>query len=196
MEREKLSNSELLQLYVCYKDTEKYYLSKEDDYLKIFITNSILVIALWAFVVFKNDFGAIENLFILRKFLLILLSALLVVINVWFSKANKKVFGHNMRLIAQTAKIEDILHFGDENLYCSENYLRKEGLIPKEYFNFRTGVNRPNQNNPLDTSEEFVERYFSKFDTMYKISQDVQIILLIVAIMMVLCSIAITFNIL
>ncbi len=196
MKKEKLSNSELLQLYVCYKDTEKYYLSKEDDYFKILLTNSTLVIALWAFVVFKNDFGDVENLLVLRKFLLILLSVLLVVINVWFSKANRKVFGNNIRLIAQTAKIEDMLHFGDEELYYSKNYLRKEGLIPKEYTNYRTGVNRPNQKNPLDTTEEFVEHYFRKFDTMYKIFQDVQIILLIVAIIMLICSIAIVFNIL
>ncbi len=177
MDNERLSKGELLQLYICYKDIEKYLLNKQDEYLKLYLTNSTLIIAAWAYVIFEKN---TDNIFLLKPFLLMALTILLFFISLWFSKAKKKVFYNTMQIVAQTAKIEDLLKLHKKELYGGNLYWKEEGVIPIKHLDFRV---------KSENMSGFVENYFNLKGTLYHIFGRVQWILWIINAIMFIYSV-------
>lgn len=122
-ESNRLTNSELLELYLIYRETERDMAKIRATYVNFYLTLSFLLLGGILTIYTTVDGSQI------RWLAMLFLSASVVIFSIYFYGIAKNIYRNEMEYIAMCAHIEDLLELSNPVLYGGKTHWKEEGII-------------------------------------------------------------------
>lgn len=122
-ERDKLTNGELLELYLIYRETERDMANVRATYVNFYLTLSFLLLG--GILTIYTTVGEST----IRWLAMLFLSVSVVVFSFYFYGIAKNLYRNQMEYIAMCAHIEDLLELSNPALYGGKTHWKEEGIM-------------------------------------------------------------------